>query len=69
MDEGRRSIRRLLARRVAVAAIVLGVVFGVIAFFFERQRVADLVIDRALVGTARFNAQIHDTLDAPGPLS
>ena len=66
MNSGIRSIRRSLARRIALAAVVVGAIFGGLAYFTERSRVADVVGDRALVAAARFNLQAQGALDAPG---
>jgi HD-GYP domain-containing protein (c-di-GMP phosphodiesterase class II) len=66
MHSGFRSIRRSLARRIALAALVIGTLFGGLAYVTERGRVADLVADRALVAARRFNVQALHELDASG---
>ena len=66
MNSGIRSIKRNLARRIALAALVVGAIFGGLAYFTERGRVAELVGDRALVAARRFNVQAQAALDVPG---
>lgn len=66
MNSGIRSIQRTLARRIGLAALAVAALFGGLAFFTERGRVADLVGDRALVAARRLNVQMQATLDAPG---
>jgi HD-GYP domain-containing protein (c-di-GMP phosphodiesterase class II) len=59
----------MLVRRITLAALAIGVVFGVIAFLAEKERLGQVVSDRALVATARFNTQAQTLLDASGALS
>ena len=66
MNSGIRSIQRSLARRITLAAVIVGTIFGGLAYFTERSRVAEVVGDRALVAARRFNMQAQSALDAPG---
>jgi len=53
----------MLARRIGLAALGLCAVFAAITFFAERDRVGEVVIDRALVAASRFNTQAQALLD------
>lgn len=69
MKNRTRSIQWMLARRIGLVVLVAGALFGLTAYFVERDRIGDLVADRALVAANRFNGQAQTALDMPGGIS
>ena len=61
------AIRRTLALRLGVAALVISIVAGTGAFFVERARTRDHIVDLGRAAVSRFNNQVLDVFDAPAP--
>ncbi len=69
--DGKRSVRLSrfhgkLARRLALAGFLISLVLGFSVWVHERTVVGDAIVSRALLGTANFNAQIEDLIEASG---
>ncbi len=60
------SIHRILAIRLAIAGCIISVVLGFIVILIERNKVGEVVLDRALQAAAHFNAEAGSLLDEPG---
>jgi HD-GYP domain-containing protein (c-di-GMP phosphodiesterase class II) len=65
-DQLKKSIRRKLILRLGVAALVVSVILALAAFVRERNRVSDVVIERARQDVKRINLHIKPILDTPG---
>jgi len=68
-DQLTRSVHRLLFRRLSVAALLLCLLFGGIAYVNDQQRIGDDAAQLAVVRTDQFQLYIRDLLDADEPLS
>ncbi len=64
-----RSVHRLLFRRLSVAALLLCLLFGSIAYVNDQQRIEDDAVQLAVVRTDQFQLYIRDLLDASAPLA
>ncbi|GAX61925.1 response regulator [Candidatus Scalindua japonica] len=60
------SIHRILATRLAIAGIIISFILGVAVLLIERNKVGEVVLDRALQATVHFNAEAGSLLDEPG---
>ena len=60
------SIHRILAIRLAITGCIISVVLGFIVILIERNKVGEVVLDRALQAAAHFNAEAGSFLDKPG---
>lgn len=63
------SLHRTLAKRLGIAALLIAIIAAGLVVLFERNRIGDTVIDRALQRTESFNQQYQGLLDAPGGLN
>jgi hypothetical protein len=64
-----RSVHRLLFRRLSVAALLLCLLFGSIAYVNDQQRIKDDAAQIAVVRIDQFQLYIRDLLDADEPFS
>ncbi|HBP89886.1 MAG TPA: hypothetical protein DD706_19580, partial [Nitrospiraceae bacterium] len=64
----RRSVRRSIAFRVGMTAILLGAVFAGITAVTERQRMEEGVVALARATAAHWNVTVRDQLDQFGLL-
>lgn len=55
-----------MAIRLAIAGCIISVVLGFIVILIERNKVGEVVLDRALQATVHFNAEAGSLLDIPG---
>ena len=56
----------MLATRLAIVGFIISIVLGLIVILIERNKVGEVVLDRALQATVHFNAQASYLLDKPG---
>jgi signal transduction histidine kinase len=56
----------MLAWRLAITGLIISVVLGLITILIERDKVGEVVLDRALQAVVHFNAQASYLLDKPG---
>lgn len=59
----RASVYRLLARRLALVAIIICIIFSAIAYVTEQNRIQDIIVDLARIQVQRFNKQVFPILD------
>ena len=64
----RRSVRRAIALRVGMTAILLGTVFAAITAITERQRMEEAIVVLARATAAHWNVAVRDQLDQVGLL-
>lgn len=64
----RSSVHRMLAVRIAVTAVVVGVIIGTIAWLNGQSRVQDRALELARTQTQRFNDSAMDLLSAGSDL-
>jgi HD-GYP domain-containing protein (c-di-GMP phosphodiesterase class II) len=57
------SVHRLLATRLALVALVIGILFAAIAYVSEQQRIQGVIVDLARVQAQRFNKQALPVFD------
>ena len=62
-----RDIHRVLASRLFGVVAATGVLFAVIAFIAERDRLEDTVMELARLRTERFNHHVEGLLEEPEP--
>ncbi len=55
-----------MATRLAITGLIISVVLGLITILIERDKVGEVVLDRALQAVVHFNAQASYLLDKPG---
>jgi HD-GYP domain-containing protein (c-di-GMP phosphodiesterase class II) len=61
-----KSVQRKLLLRLGLACLAVSVVLALVAYVRERDRVSQLVIERARQSVKRLNVQIVSLLDQPG---
>ena len=59
----RSSVHRLLVRRLALVALVVCIIFAVIAYVSERNRIQNVIVDLARIQVQRFNKQALPIFD------
>lgn len=62
------SVNRLLAQRLGIAALVIALVIGTVAFLLEYHKIGGVVSDRAQRSVTFLNALTQHLLDRPGLL-
>ena len=60
------SIHGVLVLRLAVAALVIATLIGLMVFYRERNKLGETITERAFQGARHFNARIAYLLDVPG---
>ena len=60
------STHRILATRLAITGFIISVVLGFIVILIERNKVGEVVLDRALQAVVHFNEEAGSLLDEPG---
>jgi HD-GYP domain-containing protein (c-di-GMP phosphodiesterase class II) len=63
------SIRRMLLVRLTIATIILSLLFAILAFYTNQQRIEREVVELTRLRTGQFNQYIRDLLDSPEALS
>ena len=59
----RSSVQRLLAKRLALVALVVCIIFAAIAYVSEQNRIQNVIVDLARVQIQRFNKQALPVFD------
>jgi len=65
-DSPGRSIRQMLATRMALAAVVASILVGALAIVAERRSIGEAAVDRAVAGITALMALVEDAQDLSG---
>jgi len=65
-SSGAGSIHRILAVRLLITGSIVSIVLGLAVILIERNKVGEVVLDRALQSAIHFNVQVDYLLDIPG---
>ena len=60
------SIHSILAIRLTITGLIISAVLGIIVILIERNKVGEVVLDRALQASVHFSTQAGYLLDEPG---